>query len=146
MTLPTTPDQQRAIAAVDRAVAKSGFARTSPQLELNERGFQRQVTDLAALLGWEHVHFRPAQTAKGWRTPVSGTLGAGFVDLVLVRAKDHRLIFAELKAEKGRLTYEQDRVLDVLRSLTTDQYGAPTSIEVHVWRPSDLDEIAEVLR
>jgi len=112
---------------------------------ISERDFQRQVTELAEILGWQWTHFRPAQTQRGWRTPVSGPLGAGWVDLVLVRPRDHRLIFAELKAEGGKLSYEQDCVLDVLRSLTLDRFGAATSIEVAVWRPSDLDAIASVL-
>lgn len=103
---------------------------------VNETEFLGQVTSLAELLGWNWVHFRPAKTAHGWRTPVSGTLGAGWPDLILVRARDGRLIFAELKADKGRLDDHQHWVLGVLRS------AAPA----HVWRPSDWETIAEVLR
>lgn len=101
---------------------------------MTEAEFQRQVTDLATILGWEHAHFRPAQTSKGWRTPVSGTLGKGFPDLILARRD--RLIFAELKADKGKLSTDQERVLDVLI----------LAAEVRVWRPADFDRIAEILR
>ncbi len=103
---------------------------------LNEKDFQRQVTDLAEILGYEWVHFRPAQTSRGWRTPVSGPLGKGWVDLVLVRARDGRLIFAELKAELGKTSPDQEHVLAVLRS---------AGCEAVVWRPSQWDEIAKEL-
>jgi hypothetical protein len=52
-----------------------------------EREFQRQVIDLARLLGWRCAHFRPGRTARGWRTPVQAD-GAGFPDLQPVRARD----------------------------------------------------------
>ena len=98
-----------------------------------EAEFQRWVTELAEVLGWSHVHFRPAMTSKGYRTPVSGPLGKGWPDLVLVR---ERVIFAELKSDKGKLSPEQDWVLGELR-----RAGA----EVYVWRPRDRDEIGAVL-
>jgi hypothetical protein len=113
---------------------------------LTETEWQKQVTDLAELLGYSWAHFRPAQTAHGWRTPVSGPLGAGFPDLVLARPGRHsgmpgetpgRLIFAELKRHGGRLTADQERVGELL--LTA---GA----EWHVWWPQDLDRVMEVLR
>jgi hypothetical protein len=101
---------------------------------ITERDWQRQVTDAAELFGWQWAHFRPARTDRGWRTPVSGPLGAGFPDLIL--AREGRLIFAELKAEGARLRPEQREVLDVLRQ----------SAECHVWRPSDLPALLEALR
>jgi hypothetical protein len=130
---------------------------------------QRQVTDLAAILGWTWVHFRPAMTGRGWRTPVEGPLGKGWPDLVLVRERDRRLIFAELKREiSDPVTYDQDVVLETLRSVEFDRRravegfaGSPggvanaaahalddgwPSIQVFVWRPSDLEQIAEVLK
>lgn len=101
---------------------------------LTERQWMTQVTELAEMLGWTWAHFRPAQTTKGWRTPVSGPMGKGFPDLIMARGD--RLIFAELKAQDGRLTPEQRAALDVLRP----------ACEVHVWRPTDLPLVAEVLR
>lgn len=106
---------------------------------MTETDLLADVIELGALLGWHSAHFRPALTSRGWRTPVQGTLGKGFPDLVLVRARDRRLIFAELKSDAGRLSPAQDEVLDVLRAL------APLA-EVHVWRPRDWDTIVEVLR
>jgi VRR-NUC domain len=103
---------------------------------MTEHEFQRQVTDLAEIYGWEWAHFRPAQTARGWRTPVSGPLGAGFPDLVMVRARDRRLIFVELKRDKGKVSLEQGRVLATLASAIGG---------VYVWHPEDFDEIQRVL-
>ena len=92
-----------------------------------------QVVQAAELFGWQHVHFRPARTERGWRTPVSGPLGKGWPDLELKR---ERTVYAELKSQDGRLTPEQRAVHDVLRA---------AGDEVYVWRPSDLPEVLEVL-
>jgi hypothetical protein len=101
---------------------------------MTEAEFQRQVTDAAELFGWSWVHFRPAQTSKGWRTPVSGPLGKGWPDLVLIRGE--RLIFAELKTDGAALTPEQDWVNALLAA----------TAEVYVWRPADWPEIKRELR
>jgi hypothetical protein len=106
--------------------------KTPPMTELE---FQRQVTDLAEIYGWEWAHFRPAQTARGWRTPVSGPLGAGFPDLVMVRSRDRRLLFVELKRDKGKVSPDQARVLAL--------FGSAAS--VYVWHPDDFAEIQAVL-
>ncbi len=117
---------------------------------MSEADLLRAVTDLASILGWSYVHFRPAQTSRGWRTPVTGPLGKGWPDLTLVRPRDGRLIFAELKAEGGKLSAEQHDVMTILRNLE-DRRDAPESwrgITVATWRPADLDSgaIAELLR
>lgn len=99
---------------------------------------------LAPMLGWEHVHIRPGLRANGqWRTSTSGSM-AHWPDLVLVRTRDRRLIFAELKRQLEQPSDEQARVLDVLRSLDDplarqpQPYHSAVHVEVHVWRPSDL--------
>lgn len=94
-------------------------------LPLTEREFQRQVLDLALILGWTVYH--PALSKWSER---------GWPDLALVRPP--RLLFAELKRETGKTTEHQDRWLGLLA-------GVP-GIEVHLWRPSDFDTIAAVLR
>lgn len=119
-------------------------AQFRPQMHerpLSEADFQRQVTDLAQRLGWAWVHFRPARTQAGWRTPVSGPLGAGWPDLVLVRGP--RMLLLELKSRRGRLTPAQRDVL----ALLADVAAAPSSgVEVHVLRAGDLDHVRELLR
>ena len=100
----------------------------------SERDWMAVVTDAAELFGWGWAHFRPARTDRGWRTPVSGPLGAGWPDLILVRGAS--LIAAELKAQDGRLRPEQRDVLDA--------HGR--AVPTYTWRPTDLPAVLEVLR
>ena len=103
---------------------------------MNEREFMDGlIRDLFPVLGWEVVHFRSAQTKHGWRTPVQGTMGKGWPDLILARPP--RLIAAECKSDTGKVDEEQARILDLL---------GRCGIEVYVWRPKDLDTIAGILR
>ncbi len=97
-----------------------------------EKDWQRDVIQLARTLGWRVAHFRPAQTSKGWRTAV-GADGAGFPDLVLTR---DRVVFVELKNEKGRMSAEQDAWKAVLEAAGAEHY---------VWRPDDLDAVMATL-
>ena len=97
---------------------------------ITEADFQKQITDLAELYHWQYLHLRPAQTAKGWRTPVQGSLGVGWPDLILVRGD--RLMAVELKAEGKSPTVEQYDVLGVLNR---------AGVEIHIWHPADFDEI-----
>lgn len=99
---------------------------------LSERDFSSQVEDLFKIYGWVYAHFRPAQTAKGWRTAMSGT--KGFPDYVAARIKDgkRRVLFLELKSEDGQPAPEQTEWLRLLGG--------------YLFRPSDIDEIARLLR
>jgi hypothetical protein len=124
-------------------------------LQLTETQFQRQVTEMAQLLGWHWVHVSHSPQVKNgvvrkYTTPTHGTLGKGWPDLMLIRERDKRLIFAELKSEVGAIRPDQRRVLDVLSSLVTevvDPIGpGGARVEVYVWRPSDIDEIERLLR
>jgi len=102
---------------------------------VSERAFQDQVVTLAHLFGWTVAHFRPARTARGWRTPVAAD-GAGFPDLVLV--KEGRLICAELKSQRGKLSAAQEMWLALLSTV-------PGVLAV-VWKPADWDVIASELQ
>jgi hypothetical protein len=97
-----------------------------------EKDWQKQVIDLAHLMGWTVAHFRPARTVHGWRTPVAAD-GAGFPDLVLVRGEE--LLFVELKAERGRLRPEQKQWIEKLSR----------AAETHVWKPADWDDVLQRL-
>ena len=91
---------------------------------LSERDFQRQVVELAELTGWRTYHTYDSRNSH-----------PGFPDLVLVRAP--RLIFAELKRERGRVAAAQ-------REWAEDLEACP-GVEYYLWRPSDWDEIKQVL-
>ena len=112
---------------------------------MNELQFRRQLVGsrgLAERLGWDHVGWRPAMTTAGWRTPGTGTLAIGWPDLTLVHARSGRLLFVELKGDGGKLRPDQERVLDVLRTVE----AANQAVGVHVWHPSEYDTIEAVLR
>lgn len=100
-------------------------AKQMMQAAITESELQGFVTTLARLHGWLAYHTHDSRRSE-----------AGFPDLTLVR--DGRIIFAELKSEKGRITPAQQKWLDWL--------GRSSAVDVYVWRPSDLDTIDEVLR
>lgn len=108
---------------------------------MTEAQLQSAIIDTAHLLGWQVAHFRPAQTANGWRTPVQAD-GAGFPDLVLVR--HGHLIFAELKSKAGDVSAAQDRWLEELLAVSVGVHR----VQVYVWRPADWTDghVERVLR
>jgi hypothetical protein len=79
---------------------------------------------LAPMLGWRLCYH--TLRSKGSQS--------GFPDRVLIRRG--RVIFAELKREKGKPTDSQIEWLDAL---------ANAGQEVYLWRPSDLEEIGRIL-
>ena len=103
---------------------------------LTEAAFLRQVVDLAHYTGWLVHHCRPAVLPSGkWATHIQGD--PGFPDLVL--AKEGRVIFVELKREKGRVTDAQQAWR---WALGAGRYGC----SAFVWRPSDWSVIEKVLK
>lgn len=91
---------------------------------MSEQELERIVRDLARVNNWRLFH--------AWRSDHSP---AGFPDICAVRGP--RLIFAELKTMKGRVTPEQRAWLDDLEKVP--------GVEVFVWKPRDLDEIEAIL-
>lgn len=98
--------------------------------ELSEEDLQTRILQAAELYGWRVAHFRPARTAKGWRTPMSGH--PGVPDLIL--ARDGVVILAELKSRRGQPTPSQDLWLEAL-----GDHG-------RLWRPGDWVAIQNELR
>src|SRR3990167_8105053 len=94
-----------------------------PRIHQSEDELLSAVIDLARLRGWLCAHFRPAQVVKNgqvsYRTAVQGD-GKGFPDLVMVR--EGRLIFAECKSEKGKVSPEQDKWLTTLAATNAEVY------------------------
>lgn len=93
-------------------------------LQISERQFMMQVIELARLYKWMVYHTHDSRRSQ-----------AGWPDLCLCRGK--RLICAELKSTKGRLTPEQKEWLAAL--------GQVPSVEVYCWKPADWNMIEEVL-
>jgi hypothetical protein len=99
-------------------------AATEAPFSLTERAFQSQVVRLARLFGWACYHTRDSRRSE-----------AGFPDLVMVRRP--RVVWAELKSERGRLSPEQKAWIEELRA---------SGQAVYIWRPSSWQEIERVLR
>jgi hypothetical protein len=94
--------------------------------ELSEAAFQRRILDFARLTGWIVYHTHDSRKSE-----------PGFPDLVGVNAEQQRIIYVELKSDRGRLTGPQRRWLDKL---------ARAGAETAMWRPADWDEAVAVLR
>ncbi len=98
-----------------------------------ERPFMTCVVEEAEKQGWHayavlDTRHYARRTAKGWP------------DVILVRGDSRgavRCIAAELKRERGRLTAEQREWLELL--------GGVGGIDTYIWRPSQWQEILEVL-
>lgn len=102
--------------------------RPLPALVPTEKEFQASVIELARVNGFRDYH-----------THNSRHSAAGFPDLVLVRGD--RLIFAELKTERGRVSEAQRAWLDDLTAVAL----ACSGVEVYIWRPSHWPHIARAL-
>ena len=115
--------------------------RVTPADLVTEAEWQRTVEELLDANRWRWTHFRPARTAKGWRTALSGH--PGYPDLVATRTNADgtggRLIFLELKSERGKVEPEQHAWLDALDAVGCDR------IECYVLYPSAKDRAAEIL-
>ena len=90
-----------------------------------EAHFQNRVINAMRVFGWRVYHpWTSIHSASGWP------------DLFAVRGE--RGVAAELKAVRGRVTPAQQDWLDCLSNVR--------GIEAYVWRPSDWDQIVEILR
>ena len=97
-----------------------------PLAEILERDWQRQVRQLAETLGYR----------RAYHTFDSRRSDTGFPDLVLCSPARRRVVFLELKREKGKLTDTQAWwVRDLHRA------GA----EVYVARPRHFQALAAIL-
>jgi hypothetical protein len=104
-------------------------------LAITEAEWQQQVVDLAHMLGWRHNHTRRSiGRGRSWTTATSVI---GWPDLVMWSEAQRRVLYVELKSETGKLSFEQDIVLDSLRA---------AGCETFVWRPSDLEQVRDVLQ
>jgi hypothetical protein len=97
---------------------------------------QRTIIEAAKVLGWRIHHTRPAQTGKGWRTPIAGHVG--FVDLVLVHPRGGLMLAVECKRAPNTVEPGQQVWLDLLDTIA----GIDARV---VWVPEGLqDFLAEL--
>lgn len=110
--------------ATTTAPAGQGAPPFTPQMArgMSEATLQSNILGLAVdSLGWLAYHTHDSRRSQ-----------PGFPDLVLVHGRQQRLIFAELKTERGRQTNEQklwEGHLRVVRSVV--------ALEFYLWRPTD---------
>jgi VRR-NUC domain len=92
---------------------------------VTEAQFLRQVLELARIFRWRAYHPQLSKwSERGWP------------DVALVRPP--RVVLAELKSERGKVTPQQQEWLD-------DLSRCP-GVESFVWRPADFEAIVEILR
>lgn len=103
-----------------------------PELDASEALFQDAVVRLALTAGWDAHHIRPGRYGNVYKT--DGL--KGMPDLILIGQRGQGIIFAELKSRTGKLSADQERRITQLLN---------NGVEVHVWRPSDMDAIAKRL-
>ena len=116
---------EAAKAALQRRQRRLSMSEATGRIVVTERDLREQVRDLCKLFGW-HFYF----TWTSIHSP------KGFPDLVLVSRERQRVIYVELKTEKGKVTDSQQGWLDDLTH---------AGQEVYLWRPGDIEEAAWVL-
>lgn len=101
----------------------------------SESSFQAAIIDLARLCHWKRIY-------HPWSSMHSAQ---GFPDLTL--CKPPRLLFAEIKTTKGRVTSAQTGWLDDLSSCPgVEVYFCQRHNEWGIWRPADWDDIVAILQ
>ena len=104
---------------------------------VSEKALGQFLHDLGELYNWKMYHQIDMGACPNCHRPnYSKRIGPGFPDWVLAH-ENGRLIFAELKSQKGVLKEEQAAWLKTL--------NVGGGREVYLWRPSDMDAIAQIL-
>jgi hypothetical protein len=99
---------------------------------MSEEELQKNVADLARMLGWLVRHTPKVQTADGSYRTTEQYDGVGFPDLFMAK-EGVGLMLIELKSEKGTLSEDQEkwrRHIGDINSLSSDY-------RYYIWRPSD---------
>ena len=106
---------------------------------ITEAAFQQTVIEMARVFGWI-VGF----------TYDSRNSEPGEPDLRLVHPEQHRVIFVELKSEKGRYTKGRWNKAGTRWLPGQDEWAEALSacpgVDYYLWRPGDMDQIETVLR
>jgi len=99
-------------------VRTAGGRKSRKNLGMNEAQLLAAVRRLAQLRGWMTYHTHDSRRSE-----------PGFPDLVMVSARQRRVLYAELKTATGKTTAAQDQWIAAL---------AAAGVEVYLWRPADL--------
>ena len=100
--------------------------------DASERLFQDAVTRVANMNEWDVHHIRPGRYGNYYKT--DGL--TGMPDLLFISRFGHGMFWAELKTQAGKLSDSQRARIEQLRV---------NGQEVHVWRPADMQTIADRL-
>lgn len=106
---------------------------------VTEREFQGRILTTAQMYGWRHMHIGEStkRVRRGGKyITVADPDTAGWPDLVLCHRRRGRIVFREVKTDKGRITDNQRDWLDLLEACGMD---------VGVWRPRDWNDILKEL-
>lgn len=135
-------------AALERQEARNGAlepltaeraARSVSDFTQTEREFQASVLTYARMMGWKAFHDNatnaPRRCSGCGSTRALPRNAPGMPDLILIRRP--RIVWAELKSERGRLSDDQKAWIEELRA---------SGQAVYVWRPSSWQEVERVLR
>lgn len=88
---------------------------------MKEGDLQKNVIKMARLLGWNVYHTFDSRKSE-----------PGFPDLCMMHHELKRIIFAELKTEKGKVTEAQEAWLNQLYDVAQESNNV---VQVKLWRP-----------
>src|SRR5690349_561238 len=94
-----------------------------------EKDWHLIVEQFARIMGWTHYHTYDSRKSD-----------PGFPDLVLIR--DDRLIFVELKAQRGKLSPDQERWQELIYGVAG---ACPAHVSYYCWKPENFDTMVEAL-
>ena len=116
---------------VFRPALLSYVLKRSSDKAIPEKDLQKNIIELAELCGWRVYH------VANVRRQLRSKTGVGYLDLTL--ARQDRVLFAELKSDKGVVSSEQQEWIEMLKA---------SGQEVYVWRPEHWlsGEIEKVLK
>ncbi len=107
------------------------------QIFMAEKDFENTVKEMALMFNWAYSHaWRSFHSPEGWP------------DCVFARLEpEPRLIIAELKTDNLKISqpsFEQYAWLYLLQHI--GQPWGPLGFDTYLWRPADIEKIAEILR
>jgi hypothetical protein len=108
-------------------------------VNVTERDFQKRIETTATMFGWSFMHISEStkRVRRGGKyLSVPDPACQGWPDLTLAHPRSGRLLFREVKTDKGKLTPEQEQWLRTLAACGQD---------VAVWRPRDWANIVNEL-